>query len=150
MEQNIRTNRVIVDMRGKKLTREISAYLMIGIVTTVVNWSVYVLATRLFHVDIIFANFISWIVAVIFAYLANRVVVFQSRDKGIIRECIIFVWSRVFSMFLEMALIWSSVYLFAIGDIESKIIVSAIVIVVNYITGKVFVFSKREKVLFSE
>ena len=123
--------------------REKISYLVIGGLTTLVNLIVYFLAREIFLLHYIMSNIIAWIIAVLFAYITNRILVFQSENKNLVLEIFLFVLSRLFSLLLETVLLIIIVELLLVADSIAKIVVAIIVIICNYITGKWIVFKKR-------
>jgi len=124
--------------------KEIINYLIFGVLTTIVSILSYALFTRIFYIDIYISSILSWIIAVTFAFITNRIFVFNSKEKNIILELIKFYLSRLASLGIELLLMYLFVKIFNINDMISKIIVQGIVIVLNYIFSKIFVFKKKQ------
>jgi putative flippase GtrA len=133
----------IYDNLDKRL-KETLNYLIVGFLTTVVSIVSYYLL-RLVIDSITICTVLSWILAVCFAYITNRVFVFQSKNTNYIKEIIDFVGSRIFSLLVELAVMLLLTKIFKIDDKIAKIIVQFIVVVLNYVTMKLFVFKKKEK-----
>ncbi|MBR5931875.1 MAG: GtrA family protein [Lachnospiraceae bacterium] len=130
-----------------KKYKEIITYLFFGFVTTVVNYGMFALLVRVFHLDVVPANIISWIVAVIVAFVTNKLWVFESkaRDaKTIAREFGEFVAGRLITLGLETLLLWIFVDKLGMNDLVMKIITSVIVVIVNYIFSKFIIFRKKK------
>lgn len=144
-------------MKNKK---EIINYIIFGVLTTVVNFAVFWLFNRLLGRDFYLAsNVIAWIVAVAFAYITNKIWVFESKVttvKGILLEVGEFFLARLFSLGVEEAglLIFVDLlkfknlsfelFTFAItGEMLSKIILAVIVVILNYIFSKFIIFKKQ-------
>ena len=89
------------------------------------------------------ANIISWIIAVIFAYITNRVFVFKSKSKKIFKESITFISSRIITLLLDMLTMYLMVSICNINDKISKLVSQIIVIILNYIFSKIYVFNKK-------
>ena len=130
---------------------EIIKYIIIGGITTVIGiGSKWLLLFTILNAENPFelqlAVIISWILAVSFAYIANRIIVFKSKNSNIIKEIISFVSARVVTLLIEMALMWFFVTLLKMNsDNEVMIItliVQMIVLVLNYVFSKLFVFKK--------
>ena len=137
--------RKIIDLYKKYA--EIVNYLIVGGMTTLVSIVVYALFTKLFHVNYMISNVISWIVAVIFAYVTNKIFVFKSKcenRKAIFVEIYQFFKYRFFSLIIDILLMYLLVEIFNINDMISKIIVQVIIIILNYVFSKIFVFKKKE------
>ena len=129
--------------------KEIINYLIVGFLTVLVNLiAFFVLRTVCFKSDnqlnIQISVVISWIVAVLFAFFTNKKYVFNSKTKGKQNayEMIKFFLSRVATLFIEMFGMWLLTSVMSMNDKISKILIQIIVIVLNYIFSKVFVFKK--------
>lgn len=129
--------------------REFIVYGIVGILTTAVSWlAAYVL--KLFLNDQIawqnvVINTLSWAAAIAFAYPANRKYVFESKNQNVFRECIEFVGSRITTGVMEVAMMSLTVNVMKLDFWISKLLVSVIVIVANYVLSKLVVFKIREK-----
>ena len=126
---------------------EIINYLIIGGLTTVVSLAVYYgLTLTIFDpnkaLELQIANIISWIAAVTFAYFTNRKFVFKKEDKPNIKEASSFCASRISTLLIDMLLMFIFVTKLHFNDKIIKVIVQVIVIVLNYIFSKFFVFKK--------
>lgn len=128
-----------------KKYKEAILYLIFGVLTTAVNWIVYFPLTKLTPVHYQIANVISWIAAVLFAYFTNRTFVFESKNKNKLAELAKFIGGRIFSLLAETALLFILIDLIKFNEDLSKIGGQVIVVILNYIISKVFVFKKDEK-----
>ena len=125
---------------------EIINYLIVGVLTTLVSIVIYGVFTKLFHVNYMISNVISWIGSVSFAYITNKIFVFKSKcdsEKDVLIEVYQFFKYRVFSLLIDILLMYVFVEIFTIDDMISKVIVQFIVIALNYIFSKLFVFKKK-------
>lgn len=127
---------------------EVWNYIIVGLLTTVVSLTIYFIVTRTFldpskDIELQIANVISWVFAVAFAYVTNRVFVFKSKNKKIIQEILAFVASRIASLFMDMGCMFVIVTLLSLSDVFGKIVSQIVVIVANYILSKIFVFKKK-------
>ena len=128
--------------------KEYFLYLLFGGLTTVVNYAVYIPLTRFLGLDEIVANVIAWIVAVAFAYVTNRIWVFESRATGakaVTLEIVKFVTGRLVTLGTETLLLWIFVDICHFNDIVIKIIASVVTIILNYIFSKFIIFKKGGK-----
>lgn len=135
-----------------KKNEEVFNYLVIGFLTTVVNLATkYALLFTIFDSsnakELQITIIISWIVAVLFAYVTNRKIVFKSKNEKILSEAIKFFESRLATLAFEMAYLWFFItYLKLDSDlfvIIWTISCQALVIIFNYIFSKLFVFKKN-------
>ena len=127
---------------NKKLKEAIN-YLIVGGLTTVVSITTYWIA-RLFIESYKISNIISWIFAVAFAYVTNRKYVFHSKSVNKVKEMFNFLLSRIATLVIEFIFLYIFVSVIKIDDRISKIIVQVIIIILNYIFSKLFVFKDKE------
>lgn len=131
----------------KVMNREVISYLIFGVLTTLVNWVVYGGMVRV-DIDYRIATAAAWAVSVLFAFIVNKIFVFQSYDlhpSFVMKEATSFVACRVVSFIMEMAFMIVMVSWLQMNEYISKIIVSVIVVVVNYVFSKLFIFRKSEE-----
>ncbi len=130
-----------------KKYEEIINYLIVGGLTTVVSLSVYYICVLTFldpnvALELQIANVISWVFAVTFAYFANRIFVFKSKNQKKTKEALSFYTSRIATLLMDMGIMFVLVTLLHGNDKIAKLIVQVIVIVANYVLSKLFVFKK--------
>lgn len=127
---------------------DILSYLFFGGLTTLVNFLVYFPLYNWLHWPGVLSNVLAWAVSVAFAYLTNKPFVFKSHDWSratVLPELSKFVGCRVGSGLLETVVIWFFVDLMHCNGNWIKIIVSVLVVVLNYVASKWLVFKKKEK-----
>ena len=129
--------------------KELILYVFFGGLTTLVNWGSYWVLADVFHVPYLWATAIAQILSILFAYVTNRVWVFESRAKGftaVFWEMVRFFGCRGASFVLDLVCMRVGVGGLHINDKVMKLLSNVIVIIVNYVFSKVFVFRKpREK-----
>ena len=131
-----------------KKHKEIINYIVVGGLTTLVSMAFFYGITLTFldgndAVELQIANVISWIGAVFFSYVANRIFVFESKSPKIIKELSAFVASRLLTLFMDMGTMFVLSTLLHINYNFSKIVAMVIVTVGNYVISKIFVFRKK-------
>ena len=124
-----------------KKHEEIIRYLIAGILTTVVSIVSYYLF-RIIHIHYLISTILSWILAVIFAYFVNKFFVFKINKKDIL-EFVNFIKYRLISLLMEFITMYVLVDILFINDRISKIIVQGIVLILNYLFSKIFVFKNN-------
>ncbi len=133
--------------------RSLITYIIAGGLTTFVNWGVYALFVHFVQTSITASNVIAWIISVIFAYVINKLWVFESKSmklKTVAKEFISFTAARIITGVMEIIGVPFLVKLgldqtiFHIEGALSKITVSVIVVILNYFFSKLVVF-KNEK-----
>ncbi len=128
-----------------KKNKEIINYLIFGGLTTLVSILTYALFAKIFLINYLISNVLSWIIAVMFAFITNKLYVFESKSKDkkiVFKEITNFFFFRIVSLIIEMIIMYVFVDLLSIDDLITKIIAQIIVILSNYIFSKVFVFKK--------
>ena len=126
--------------------KHIISYIFFGGLTTVVNYVVYYPLYNFGNASATVSNVIAWAVAVAFAYVTNKLFVFESKDwsvKLVVPEVLKFVGSRLGSGVLETVFISITVDLLHWNGNWMKLLISIIVVILNYITSKLLVFKKN-------
>lgn len=124
---------------------DILAYLVFGVLTTAVNYVVYLPCYNLLNLSAAVSNVIAWAVAVAFAYVTNKPFVFHSHDwsaKTVVPELTKFVGSRIASGALETAIIFVTVDCLLWNGNVMKLVTSILVVIINYVASKLLVFRK--------
>ncbi len=138
--------------------KEIITYIIAGGLTTIVNWVVYAACTNFLPIEsteqlILFSNIAAWILAVLFAYIINKQWVFESKTHSFIellREFTGFIGSRLFTGLLEilgvplLVILGMNQTFFGIEGFLSKVLVSILVTILNYVFSKLFIFKKKQ------
>lgn len=136
-----------------KKYKEPIMYLVFGVATTAVNWAVYTFALSAVTDSITAANAAAWTVAVLFAFVTNKLFVFESKKKklsGVAAELVKFVSARFLTGCIEVFLpsllvgMGLSAEIFGIKGAVAKVLTSIIVIVLNYVFSKIVVFGKQK------
>lgn len=126
-----------------KKYKESIMYLIFGGLTVLINISSYILFTRVLNIEFLIANALAWVVAVLFAYITNKIFVFESKTNTLnelIKEFSSFVSCRILSGVMEMGLMYIMIDIMSINDFIVKIFTNVLVIVLNYILSKMIIF----------
>ena len=121
------------------------SYLFFGVLTTAVNYLVYLPLYNLLGISAAVSNIIAWVAAVVFAYVTNKPFVFKSHDwsmKTVLPELGKFVGCRAASGGLETVLILLTVDILGWNGNIWKLIISVLVVILNYVSSKLLVFRK--------
>ena len=119
---------------------EVLSYLFFGGCTTLVNIITF-WVLRLLKLGVYTSNTIAWVLSVLFAFITNRLFVFESKGK-LLKEIVSFFGFRLLSLLFDMGIMYLFVDIFKWNDLVSKIIANVFVIIINYIFSKVFIFKK--------
>lgn len=124
---------------------DIITYLFFGVLTTIVNYVVYLPVYNLMGLSAAVSNAIAWVVAVAFAYLTNKPFVFKSHDwsaKTVVPELTKFVSCRLASGVMETAILFVTVDLLDWNGNVWKLVTNVLVVILNYLASKLLVFKK--------
>lgn len=124
---------------------DVLAYLFFGVLTTAVNYIIYLPCYNYLGLSAAVGNVIAWIFAVAFAYLTNKPFVFKSHDwsaKTVVPELTKFVGSRIASGALETVIIFLMVDVLSWNGNMMKLVTSVLVVIINYVASKLVVFRK--------
>ena len=133
---------------SRLINYETISYVLCGAATTAVNYAVYFLVRVFFREDygILIAQLISWIAAVIFAYVVNKVFVFDSPGwdrKTLVREFIPFLTARILSFGFDTAFVYITAGILHWNEPLMKVLSSIFVLIANYFASKFIVFKKK-------
>ena len=123
-----------------RFDRELFLYVVFGTFTFFVNLITYFLFESVLGINYLVSNVLAWFFSVLFAYVTNRIWVFESKSPDILKEMALFFGGRIFSGVVDTALMYLFIDVLVIGDVISKIVVQVIVIVLNYVFSKLIVF----------
>lgn len=147
--------------------KEIITYVVFGVLTTVVSWGSYTVFVNACHMKVFLANLLSWVCAVAFAYVTNKLWVFESKSwkaNVVVKEIISFVASRgvtgvieivavpllaktgfdnIFYNILEKMNV--SVKILYTDGIYSKVVLAVVVVILNYFLSKFLIFKKKDE-----
>ena len=142
-----------------KKHREGILYLVFGGLSTIVNFAIYFPLTAFMSAE--YANTIAWVGAVSFAFITNKLWVFESKNKGgaLVKEGALFFVARIASLLMENAILWAFITTWpliegtftlldkelSINNVVIKIISQFTVIVANYFLSKLIIFKKKKE-----
>ena len=124
---------------------DVLSYLFFGVLTTVVNFIVYFPLFNFLRLPATICNVIAWAVSVTFAFLTNKPFVFQSHDWSlpvVIPELVKFLGTRIGSGLLETGAMFITADLLGMNGNIMKILLSILVVIINYVGSKLLVFKK--------
>lgn len=127
--------------------REVWLYLFFGALTVLVNIVVYKLV-NLVGVNYMISNIIAWILAVVFAYVTNKLYVFGSvtnTKSAFVKEISSFFAARLLSLGIDVVIMYVGVSILGMNDILVKVIDNVVVIIANYVMSKLFIFKNNNR-----
>ena len=124
-----------------KKYKEVILYLIFGALTTVINIVLYAVLYEI-GIENLTATAISWFFAVLFAFFTNRAWVFEKKENAFLKECVSFYASRLATLGVDMLIMYIFVDIMSYNNYVMKVFANIIVIVLNYVLSKFFVFKK--------
>ncbi|MBR2403288.1 MAG: GtrA family protein [Lachnospiraceae bacterium] len=133
--------------------KEVVSYLFFGVATTVVNWIVYSIMNAVLGASMNTSNVVAWVIAVLFAFVTNKLFVFESKKwkgKEALEELVKFVGARVATGIVEIVglpvlyQLGMNQSIFGVDGMVAKVVVSVVVIVLNYVFSKFIVFTEKK------
>lgn len=125
--------------------KEAILYLVFGGLTTLLNIVAYTVLARGLKLDTMSANGIALAVSILFAYVTNKIFVFESKTEtlqAVVREFLSFLTCRIATGILDMLLMYITVDVLGWFDVAMKVLVNVIVIVLNFVFSKLIIFKK--------
>lgn len=132
-------------MDRKQRNQEILNYLIFGVLTTLVNIASFYILDRVLEWPYLWANALSIILSILFAYVTNKRFVFNSKTEtlqAVVLEFISFLSFRLLSGAIDMVSMWLLVDIVTVDTLLAKLLTQFIVVVLNYVFSKFFVFKK--------
>lgn len=123
--------------------REVILYLIFGVATTAVNYVVYFLFRGPFHISYMWSNLFAWFFSVLFAFVTNKRIVFRSQTFSFgayAKEMGLFYWYRLLSLGIDMAMMYILIGWLHMNELIAKTITQVVIIVLNYVFSKLFIF----------
>ena len=127
--------------------KQIILYGICGVLTTLIDIIAYWAVSRVFGVSVVTSTVIAWLVAVFFAYWSNRKYVFESKATSffaIIFEAVYFFACRIATGVLDVVIMYLFADLAGLNDVIVKTVSNIIVIILNYVASKMFIFKERK------
>lgn len=129
-----------------KKHKEILLYLFFGGLSFIVSIATYAFFNISLHMNELLANILSWIITVMFAFLTNRVCVFDSQTNGtaeFMKQLLTFYSGRVITLIIEEVILLVFITWLGFNSMLIKVIAQVIVILLNYVISKAIVFNQK-------
>lgn len=120
-------------------------YLVFGVLTSLVDFLVYIPLHKLLEISAAVSNTVAWIAAVLFAFFTNKLFVFQSKNwsaKNLFNEFWKFTICRVGTFLLEEVFLFITADMLSYDGLVMKLLISVVVVVLNFFASKFFAFKK--------
>lgn len=130
---------------NKIINRETISYLIFGILTTIVDAVTFFILNKMFKIEYILATIVAWVLAVLFAYITNKIWVFKSKSikfSIVITEAISFFIARLVSLIFTIMWMIITVEFFKMDSMISKLLSNIFVVIMNYFFSKLFIFKR--------
>ena len=118
-------------------------YIISGVGATIINIAVYWFSVHILGLGVLTSTCIAWAIAVLFAFFSNKLYVFQEKSMErtvVATQGFMFFSCRLGSGLLDLACMYIGVSVLAINDMYVKVAANIIVIIVNYLASKFYIF----------
>ncbi len=133
----------IFNLKIGNAKKEVVLYIIFGVLTTLVNIMSYLFFAKICGINNLLSNIMAWFFSIIFAYVTNRILVFESKNEKILHEFALFITGRGLSGILDSLLFYVLVISLMFNDVISKIFINIIVVIINYVLSKKIIFKER-------
>lgn len=126
--------------------RELISYVFFGAITTFINIATYYVCFNLLAISNVPSNIIAWIFSVLFAFVTNKLWVFESKSwksEILFKEFTYFISVRLLTGVLDTAIMYVGVDLMNFDGLIVKVFSNIFVLVSNFIGSKFLIFKKR-------
>lgn len=123
-----------------KKYKEVLLYLLFGVLTTIINIVVFEFCMNRVHLPLSLANGAAWVLSVLFAFITNKLFVFDSTGTHLVKELLLFFSARVVTLVLETLALMVMIDQLHINSLFAKMISNVFVIILNYIFSKFVIF----------
>ena len=128
--------------------RSMILYIVFGAFTTLVNMAAYALCSSVLGIPNVPSTIIAWVLAVSFAFVTNKLWVFDSKSwdgRTLRHEIPAFFSARLLTGLLDVGIMYVTVDVMGWNGMVWKLISNVIVIILNYIASKLFIFRKDKE-----
>ncbi len=130
-----------------KRNKEVILYVFFGGVTFFLNMGLFWLMERFTPLHAAYNNAICWVACVVFQFFTNRMWVFEGsasvRGVEFVKQLLGFFGGRIFTLILEEAILLVGIELFRLDTMMVKLAGQLVVIVLNYVISKLFIFKPK-------
>lgn len=126
--------------------KAIIKYGIFGALTTIINIVTYVVCYTYLGISNVVSNVIAWIIACSFAFITNKIWVFESKSmypRTVIYEVVTFFGCRLATGLMDLVIMYVAVDVHAWNSSLMKCISNIIVIVANYVASRMVIFKKK-------
>ncbi|MDP4153832.1 MAG: GtrA family protein [Bacillota bacterium] len=130
-----------------EMYKEPILYVIFGALTTAVNYFSYIIFAHLAGLSVVFSNAAAWVLSVIFAFVTNKLLVFESKSLNagsVIKELTSFVTCRLLSGLLDTGIMVLFIDVAHYNDLYVKLFSNVLVVIINYVLSKNFIFTRKE------
>ncbi len=139
-------NKILNKILSKILNKEFILYLVFGVLTTLIDTFVFLIANYKFEINYLISNCIAWVLAVLFAYVTSKLFVFKAKNKSILenlKEMFYFFSLRFVSLIVSLVFMYITIEIFLLNELITKLFSSVFVVIVNYIFNKFYIFKNK-------
>lgn len=129
--------------KTKKEFKNFILYAIVGGIATLSEWIIFFFLDELFSIHYIVATVIAYVISTFVNWLAGRLILFKSTEKGVVLEIISIYLTSIIGLLLNMLIMWGAVEKIGINEMISKIAATVIVFGWNYVIRKVVIYKEQ-------
>lgn len=130
--------------------KAIILYLFFGVCTMILNTAAYAVCYEIFGIGNVLSTIVAWLLAVVAAYITNKIWVFESRTdtaSELMQEIWKFFSCRIVTGIADIAVMYIFVDILTWNATCMKIVANIIVVILNYVASKLWIFRKRKQII---
>lgn len=131
-----------IDAIRKQDREQAHRYIVWGVITVLINISIFYLLAHTLGINYQMANFFAWILSAQCSFWFDKLLVFQHKSEHVAKDMGKFYGTRILTFFVESLFLWLGISVFGFHKVITKIIGHGIAVICNYFLSKLVVFEK--------
>lgn len=130
----------------EKILRQMAKFVITGVIATAIDWAIFYVLVYPVQMNPLIAQIFSFLASTLFNYYSNTKWVFDTTKNKTRRRLMteFFILSAV-SLGISEALLALFINVFNMNDMLAKIVMTAIIMVFNFVTRKLFLEERKRK-----
>jgi putative flippase GtrA len=140
----LRLTHIIQEVKKKVFTKEFGKFLIVGVLSAVIEWSLLIFFVEKISLDYLLGNIAAFLITNIFTYILSRRYVFNSSNDRKVMEAILFLLCLMGGLLINQIVLWTFVEYTSLDYRIAKVIAIAITVIWNFFTRKYLVFRSKK------
>lgn len=126
----------------KQDREEAHRYIVWGVITVLINISIFYLLAHSLEIEYQISNFIAWFISVQFSFWFDKVLVFKHKSEHTMKDMNKFYGTRILTFLIETLILWLGISVFGFHEVITKIVGHGFAVIGNYFLSKLVIFKK--------